>query len=204
MRSNSSPRQDPEPSQPLISNSTKCLPRRHSRKRRLERGKPDPPVERQVEIDRHPSLDAFAQKLHGLKNENEHNMILSNRWFLWTSAFLTSFVATFSIAAAAPPKYRTGADNTALALTCISVLICGATAGSFFHVAMHQILYRAESMLSFFLIGLWAFILAVVMNGDNNIAISGTEVWNWNLFCSAWLSYGLVVYLFCHLTVSAV
>lgn len=140
----------------------------------------------------------LLQNLH----EDGNRLILTNRWILWASSCVSSFVSTFTIATSVPLNQRSDIDNITLALTVVSLVVCGATAGSFFRRAMHPKLDKAETVIVFFLVCVWGFAVYLTMGANSTLAVSGPRVWNWNVFSSVWISYWLVVFLFCHLMVS--
>lgn len=172
--------------------------RKSSRRRRKEPVSLDPPSKQH-----HVAVDVKCMNLQKIAQENDDYLVLSNRWLMWASTFLSSFVAAFSIATAVPPSHRNGIDSAALALVCISLLVSGAATCSFFINAQHHMIERIETLITAFMVCVWSTVLYLTTNANNNLAVSGSQVWNWNLFCSSWASYGQVVYLFCYLMVSA-
>jgi hypothetical protein len=128
-------------------------------------------------------------------------LILSNRWFLWTAACLSSLIFTLSVSNAVQPIDRNGVDIAVLILSSVSVLICGVVAGSFF-LRMHCVLDSVEFMAALFLVCVW-IAEHLIMDGKNKLALTmnGLQVWNWNVFCSGWTAFAFVTFLFCDLVV---
>eukprot|EP00804_Cyclotella_cryptica_P031060 CCRYP_015990-RA/>CCRYP_015990-RA protein AED:0.01 eAED:0.01 QI:335/1/1/1/1/1/2/1363/408 len=149
-----------------------------------------------------------AKDLHLPINELNHDakdcpgyLILSHRWMLWITACLSSLVFTFSLATSLAPIERSGVDKVVFAFSSISVFVCGIVALSFFLVPMHGTLNLTETGIAILLVCLWSCEMFVTMGVKRNLVLSsnGLEIWSHNLFYSGWVSFFLVVYLFCDL-----
>ena len=190
-------KEDSEVSENLLNRQGRMLQQKFVKMHSKSRGREIAP-----EKDRHLRMNEINQDA----KDGQEYLILSNRWIFWIAACLSSLVFTFSVVTSLAPMERSGVDNIVLAFSSLSVFFCGVVALSFFLLPMHRILDSTETTIAIVLVCLWSGEMLVIMGVKHNLALSssGLEIWNHNLFYSGWVSFSLVIYLFCDLMVSAV
>ncbi|KAL7471713.1 hypothetical protein ACHAXS_012379 [Conticribra weissflogii] len=169
------------------------------------------------------SVNATKKAMNrGINNFVVANGRLSSRANIWLFLFVSSTIATASFAITSPNALRSGMQHIALLACSLGMFLSFILACSFRHRLLREFLVKRFTMdgvpeipfitpalnficintnqtlemhLSVFSMFLWCVAAVVILDMENSLAVTWTQVWSSNLYFSTWISILLSFFL---------